>query len=110
MRSRVPARKPRATRQREALADASPEPSFALGVLGHRSNRENVNKLRVWALAGLPPCGAMPHFARAGRCAKPQALRELREGVQWPERTNSRAGWRRFAAQWSTSCSTKARR
>jgi hypothetical protein len=29
----VPARKPRATRRREALANARPEPSFALGVI-----------------------------------------------------------------------------
>ena len=52
---RVLARKPRATRGREALADASPEPSFALGAISHRSNRVNVNKLRLctsrWPIA-----------------------------------------------------------
>ena len=82
MRSRVPARKPRATRRREALADASPEPSFALGAHSHRSNRENVNKRRIATLcaraaapieAGLPrnqhPYGAnrlVDHLERAG--------------------------------------------
>ncbi len=45
MRSQVPARKPRAAHRREALADAAPEPSFALGASCHRTSHEKVNKV-----------------------------------------------------------------
>ena len=64
--------------RREALADASPEPSFALGAFPHRSNRENVNKLRLHALAGLWSCGVMPHCARV--------CRRARKGVRFAKR------------------------
>jgi hypothetical protein len=52
----------------------------------------------------------MSRFARSRRRAKRRRLRQMRGGVQWPERAKSRAGWRRFAARWSTSCSRMARR
>ena len=70
--------------RREALADASPETSFALGALPHRSIGENVNNLRLDDLAGsIVLRRDVTLRGRSSPCKKGPTLRLARGGVDF---------------------------
>jgi hypothetical protein len=74
----------RAKRGAKRVANASPGPSFALGALSHRSNRENVNKLRIDRAPQirrekpmLRPPGPAPAFIVSARPQKQETRRRF---------------------------------